>query len=268
MPPEPRSLLSHSRLGRAVHRFLRKDSGARWTTVQSGLNKGTRLLLDPGHGDYMLMWGLHEPEVQAVLPDIVRPGQTAYDLGASVGFFSVALGRLVGPSGHVIAFEPQSHTAIEAVAAENHLPWITVIHRAVADYVGEGVMVDETASLSPVEGRGVRVPVTTIDAFVYDEGFAPPQFVKVDIEGAEGIALAGMTRVAVQYRPTLLIEIHGALGGRQAQAEMVWNWLSDKGYDVLQYTHEQWRKPTGPFSGRCLARASSTPTDQLIRGSA
>jgi FkbM family methyltransferase len=256
LPPGSQRMLSRSLLGGTAHRLLKNSSsGRQWVMVEAGVNKGMRFLLDLRQGEYIYAWGLHEPEVQAILPEVVRPGQVAYDLGANIGLVSVALARLVGPSGRVIAFEPVCPEVLEAVAVENGLSQITVIRRAVADHVGEGVMLDWIDILSPVNSAaGKVVPLTTIDAFVYDEGFSPPDFMKIDIEGAEGLALSGMSRVVTECRPTLLIEIHGSHGGRPSQAEPVWNWLSAHSYDVLQYLGNEWRKPAKPFEGRCLAR--------------
>jgi FkbM family methyltransferase len=68
---------------------------------------------------------------------------------------------------------------------------------------------------------GNAVPVTTIDACVFEQGFPPPDFVKIDVEDAEGLTLAGMNRVATEYAPMLLIEIHGPHAGWLSQAEPV-----------------------------------------------
>src|SRR5690348_3921247 len=77
----------------------------RVVAVQSGLLRGTRLELSP-RLESGLYLGTHEPDLQPALPRLVQPGMTAYNLGAHIGFFALALSRLVGPSGKVLAFEP------------------------------------------------------------------------------------------------------------------------------------------------------------------
>ena len=48
----------------------------------------------------------HDPK--AILGDYVAPGQTVVDIGCGLGYFSLALARLVGPGGRVIAVDIQS----------------------------------------------------------------------------------------------------------------------------------------------------------------
>ena len=48
----------------------------------------------------------HDPNT--ILGDYVAPGQTVVDIGCGLGYFSLALARLVGPGGKVIAVDIQS----------------------------------------------------------------------------------------------------------------------------------------------------------------
>jgi ubiquinone/menaquinone biosynthesis C-methylase UbiE len=56
---------------------------------------------------------LHHPE--AMLSPYVRPGSTVIDIGPGMGYFSIPLARLVGPTGHVIAIDVQGKM-LEALA--------------------------------------------------------------------------------------------------------------------------------------------------------
>lgn len=66
-------------------------------------------------------FGYHETQVQRVLRRLVSPGDTAFDVGAYIGFYSLILGRLVGPGGRVFAFDPVAENCrrIESHAAMN-----------------------------------------------------------------------------------------------------------------------------------------------------
>jgi hypothetical protein len=55
--------------------------------------------------------------------------------------------------------------------------------------------------------QNLKVTVTTLDRAM--ERFGRPDFIKMDIEGAEVEALAGAERVLKEARPTMLIELHG-----------------------------------------------------------
>jgi len=98
--PTPVKRLSHIFPRGLRTRLFRRLVGNQTEVVEvrSGLIQGMRMEISPPveMGYY---WGNHEPGVQAVLPRIVRPGMTVFDVGASAGFFALALARLVGPAG-------------------------------------------------------------------------------------------------------------------------------------------------------------------------
>jgi len=54
----------------------------------------------------------------------------------------------------------------------------------------------------------IRVRVVSLDGFVYGEGHPAPGLVKIDVEGGEVKALAGMSRVLTEARPTVVCEVH------------------------------------------------------------
>ncbi len=51
--------------------------------------------------------GVWEPQETQFLLDTLRPGDVFVDVGANIGYFSLLASRLVGPTGHVLAFEPE-----------------------------------------------------------------------------------------------------------------------------------------------------------------
>ncbi len=64
-----------------------------------------------------------------------------------------------------------------------------------------------------------------LDSFVFDEGHPPPEFIKIDVEGAESLVIAGGLRTIERYRPILLIELHGP-----KHAAEVWDLLLKQPY--------------------------------------
>ena len=63
-----------------------------------------------------------EPELD-LLPSLVKPGDVVLDVGANYGLYSHYMGRLVGPSGHVYAFEPIPFTAATFDALTENAPY-------------------------------------------------------------------------------------------------------------------------------------------------
>ena len=229
------------RLGKVL--LLRVGDAPAVRLIASGLGRGLRLrVLPETPKSYWL--GTHEPQMQAALAANVREGMTVYDCGANVGYFSVILARLVGPEGRVYAFEP-SPASFESlrVAADlngftNLMPvpagvWeerTTLRFRRgdagaslVSDHV-EGVFGEAAEQAGERSDSYVEIETVSLDDFVYAEGHPPPDFIKLDVEGAEGRALAGARRILSEMRPGLLLEIHGEPGRE------VWSLLREFGY--------------------------------------
>ena len=62
--------------------------------------------ITPYNHDYIN--GSIEVHVQNALEKYLNPGDTFFDIGANIGFFTVLGANLVGQSGNVVAFEPIS----------------------------------------------------------------------------------------------------------------------------------------------------------------
>jgi hypothetical protein len=55
--------------------------------------------------------GAYEPKVLDFLKRLCNPGSVFYDVGTSLGFFSLAVAKWIGPRGRVFSFEPSPRTA-------------------------------------------------------------------------------------------------------------------------------------------------------------
>lgn len=229
------------RLGKAL--LLRGDDGPAVRVIPTGLGRGLRLrVLPETPKSYWL--GTHEPQMQAALAAHVRPGMTVYDCGANVGYFSVMLARLVGGRGRVYAFEPSpaSLESLRAARELNELSNLRVVpegvwhRRATLGFLrggaGRSLVSDHVAGVFGESAGGahdspesfVEIAVNSLDNFVYEEGNPPPDFIKLDVEGAEGHALRGARRLLGERRPGLLLEIHGEPGRE------VWSLLRELDY--------------------------------------
>jgi FkbM family methyltransferase len=210
-------------------------------TIAAGAAKGLRIILDlQSEKDYWL--GTYESDLQDAARKLIQPGDVVYDVGANVGYVSLLSARLSGKSGKVFAFEalPENVARLRKNVLINTLESrITVTHAAVIDTVRlviflthpSGAMGKTLGSAGRDEqysGR-ITVPGLALDAFVYDENHPTPDIIKMDIEGGEGKALAGMPRLLTEKRPILLIELHGEKAARQ-----VWNHLRQRHFSVHQ----------------------------------
>ena len=98
--------------------------------------------LTDAHGRSPYFFGCNDGKIRELIRRIVRPGDTVLDVGASYGGFSLLAARLVGPSGHVHAFEPQRRQAdmLTRSAEANGFRQLTIHPVALSDREGEATM--------------------------------------------------------------------------------------------------------------------------------
>jgi FkbM family methyltransferase len=201
--------------------------------ILSGLARGYRIDVSPAvHLSYLL--GTNEPHLQEAIRRFVTTGDTVYDIGANLGYVSLSLAKRVGERGLVIAFEPipqniaAFHVNIEINAIDN----VQLLEVAASNCVGEAVIRlaenPSTASLvwhqDNASATELTIQTVIIDELVEAGKLAPPKFVKIDVEGAEGSVLQGMQRTIAAARPVLFVECSDI--GR----ETAWRLLKELNY--------------------------------------
>jgi FkbM family methyltransferase len=138
----------------------------------------------------------------------VRPGALVFDIGANIGFYTKMLSNLVGPAGRVVAVEPMPRAlALLRKNVNLALPNISVIPSAIGP-LGCRAEIQETRALdrsTVVFGDSGATEVVTLDTLM--DRFSMPDFVKIDVEGAELGAMRGATRMmSAEIRPIVLFE--------------------------------------------------------------
>jgi FkbM family methyltransferase len=227
MPEDRRAALAgRVRSGRASRALLHAASG--WyarapVPVAGGLAhllyvSTADLPLDHAHAG-LIVRGTLEPPVQEALRRLLAPGDVFYDVGANIGFFTILAARLVGPEGRVVAFEPVPACA-QAVAhniALNDFAHAEIREEAVGAAGGRArLLVVGEASWSHLASTGrhadvrdeIDVTVVAVDELVQAGTIAPPDVVKIDTEGAELQAIAGMRATIERHRPAIVCELH------------------------------------------------------------
>lgn len=188
----------------------------------------------------------HELFPLGALQRLVKPGSVVYDVGANIGLYARFMLQQFGAR-CVVCFEPMTENRamlednIRAGACEQQvqiMPW------ALCDKDGEEeLQVDDMMSGSAVldrvtggtaangrkqygmEALTEKVSVARLDQLVASHRLPPPDVIKVDIEGAEGLMLAGARETLRKHQPDLMVELHGA-----AVADSVFKTLTDLGY--------------------------------------
>jgi FkbM family methyltransferase len=153
---------------------------------------------------------LDDQLVQVVAASVLRPDSNCIDIGANEGRI-LAMFSEIAPHGHHIAYEPVPWLADRL---EARFPAVEVRRCAVADEVGATSFVvhktlESRSSIRSVgyaaeETETITVPVETLDASL-PEDYAPAM-VKIDVEGAEQLVLAGARELVARHRPLVLFE--------------------------------------------------------------
>ena len=208
--------------------------------------------------------GTHEPETSELLGRLARPGQTWIDVGANVGVFTLLLGRRVGPSGRVIAYEPNPRMAdlLQRSIEDNAMPQIDLRRAAVGAQAGTATLHlpadPETAPGG--SGRASLVDLDNIDRVAsidvpvrrLDEDLSldvPVDGVKIDVEGFELAAFRGMQRRLGEQPPAMIVFEATRLEGALATPEELIAFLSEFGYACYHVSTRRRVRPGEPYPG-------------------
>lgn len=168
---------------------------------------GHRIYVDRNNSLRLTAGKLFEPLETQLVQMLVSQGDTVLDVGANVGYFTLLMARIVGPEGHVYSFEPEAENAsiLRHNIEENGYNNVTVISKAVTDqtgsssiYLSESNMGDHRMYASESARKEAAVETVSLDDYFRDRD-ARISFIKMDIQGAEPIALEGMRELLTSH---------------------------------------------------------------------
>jgi len=216
-------------LGAAVRLPFRLVPRNAVVRIRSGELRGWRWITGSAtHGCWL---GTYERPVQQLFRQRLHAGAIAFDIGANAGFFSLLASKLVGPTGHVYAFEPFPRNVyyLERHVRLNDLANVTVEARAITATSGEAqFQAGPHASMGTLsDGGTLRVRTSSLDDLLADGRIPRPDFIKMDIEGAEGEALRGAATLLSSGPLTIVLSTHG-----WTQHELCCSILRDAGFKI------------------------------------
>lgn len=199
-----------------------------------------------------------EPELDLLAPGL-RPGETAIDIGANFGLYAYHLARIVGPTGHVLCFEPIPFTARTFRLIHRGLrfgPQVRLIPKGASDKSGKATFTlpvmptgaisagivhmgrndDRPGNERPVKGttRKIECEVVALDEVLPD--VKDVALVKCDIEGADLFAMRGMRKILAREHPTVIIEINPwYLEGFGLKVQDMTSFFEELGYACYRY---------------------------------
>lgn len=164
----------------------------------------------------LLLYGVHEPSASHEYASRLRPGMRALEVGTNLGYYLAVASSKVGSEGEIIGFEPDpelfelaSGNASRLNTPTRVLPFAASDHNGTSNFYQSAV--GNWGSLKKEEALqqtgAVDVQTRTIDDFCEETDFKPDAL-RMDIEGAEAMALSGARCVIEKNKPILFIEIH------------------------------------------------------------
>lgn len=179
------------------------------TTIRAGAMQGRRWVIASGS---RFVRGTYEPRQCEAFQRLVRPGDVVFDVGAHVGFYTVLSSSLAGPGGRVYAFEPLPANLryLRRHCALNRCTNVTIIEACIGDRAGTARFDDSHGTgvghLAP--GGTLEVQVRSLDELIASGEAPVPDVIKVDVEGAERLVLAGAESTLRQHHPVLILSVH------------------------------------------------------------
>jgi FkbM family methyltransferase len=184
-----------------------------------------RLFIDLA--DSVIGWGIIRGKYETNELDFIRrtvkSGQTVIDIGANIGLFTITMASLIGTTGKLYAFEPlETHANLLArsIAENNFADRIVLERAAVSDKPGQGQLISASETINaggaylnqqgealPAGHQSDEVALVTLDTYPMQR---PVHFIKIDVEGAELLALRGARSLLKEDQPAIISEVHPA----------------------------------------------------------
>lgn len=197
--------------------------------------------------DYLQRWMfchfLTDESDYFLISKFLRAGDHFVDVGANIGIVSLIASRAVGPNGKVYAIEalPATRARLETNIELNNAGNIEVIPIALSDRDGsvsffastDGNIGGSSLSSQGSKAEAVTVPCRTMATLIADGIIAKCDVMKMDIEGAEILAIKGMTGLFESEPPrAVMIEVvEGLLNQFGASRDDVFAFFEQFGYE-------------------------------------
>ncbi len=220
------------------------------------------------HKGYWYHGGNREKATMNSFKRLIQPSDLVVEIGGHIGYVSQYFSQLVGARGLVYVFEPGENNLPYLRQNTERFPNIRIVPKAVSDRDGltsfylddltgqnNSILPDyrvfsanQKLAFTQSSLTKTQVESVKLDTFISQHALSP-NFVKIDIEGAELFALKGMESTLTLAKAALMVEITN-------NCDEVAEFLSSFGY-VLLDAHCKKRKSHSEVRGNtfCLHHA-------------
>lgn len=222
-----------------------------WTPNQTRVFNGVKMELDPAEWTQMQLLKRNwiEPRTLELYAKLLQPGDVFVDVGAHVGFHSLVARQLVGPSGLMIAIEPQPYNAQKILAnwRANNFTNLKLVVGAAGDRDGRVELNDQSMTDRSLltlrsdggknEAQRFEVPTLRLDSILDRQGITRVKLLKLDTEGYErevidglGDRLGDVNHLVFEFLPARL------------EAFPVIKILGDRGFEIRSVEDRSWHR--------------------------
>jgi FkbM family methyltransferase len=146
--------------------------------------------------------GKYEDAFDQALLNKIQSGDTIWDIGANIGYYSQKFAKIAGPDGYVYAFEPSPINFANLQKNTGQHANIRLLQTAVGDQEGTAMFsqgedqLGATSSISQTaDDNSIPVPLSSGDKILENKQALPPNVIKIDVEGYEYEVIMGMATV-------------------------------------------------------------------------
>lgn len=213
--------------GKLLRLFLNLIPNSTILPILQGRLKGKKWVVGSSAHGYWL--GSYEYNKRIIIEKMIKEGTIFYDIGAHVGFYTLLASLLVGNTGKVVAFEPVARNIyyLKKHMKINYIKNVTLIEAAVCDQNGfvafdDSIRID-MGEITPL-GK-LQVKAVSLDTLFVNGDIPIPQYMKIDVEGAELSVIKGAKLLIDDYHPIIFLSTHGSGIHKECC-----KFLKDKGY--------------------------------------
>lgn len=236
----------------AISRFLgwqiRKRITRRSLDINWSGNMKLRCYPDSRSASASLYCGLYDYDEMFFLQRFLQNGDSFLDVGANVGIYTL-LAAQQSPAGQIYSIEalPKNVVRLNENLSLNQFNNITVYELAVSSYQGHIPLDladgDSTPSISVITAKteqsdrhSLQVSTDTLNNLMVGS-IERLTLAKMDIEGAELLALKGATLLLQQHRPMVwILEINSQIQNFDYTAEDLVDFLDSHDYGLYKYS--------------------------------
>lgn len=199
---------------------------------------------DDGLSSELLVFGSHERDTTDFVSNYLKKDMICVDIGANIGYYSILYSKIVGPNGKVISVEPSpvNYEYLNKNLNLQNNKNFQIFNCACGDKEGnvrfhvdnrgnKCFVLNENEQCKSPENV-ITVPVQTIEKIVNETNLSKIDFLKMDVEGYEWIALQGGWKIIKKFKPTIQIEIHHKRLGTNITQNLLLK-FKEEGYEVI-----------------------------------